>query len=1110
MQPRASIAILLCLLSLSACGGREEHASESSVVPDSEVTDELARLRNLGKAFYENPTTQYEAIDVLRSAWELAPESTCDRANYGMALLRAGEEEKGVVELEAVQAADPQLPHSWFNLGVAYKRTAQYERALEQFERMVELVPNEPISRFNLGTLYKLAGRLEEAREELETAARLDPNLAAPLFHLASIFRQQGAAEREEEAMQRFRKLKRQNEGAAVSEDLEWSFYAELCERIDPAHAPSPGDPATLAFEVTTLLDGIEASRAGIELFDLGSDGSTEILVHDPGGVRLVDQTGEILEVGLGELSGVLDIASGDVDDDGLMDLALLLPPGPVLLLQRDGAFVRDETSLWPRGTFRSLLWLDWDHDYDLDLFLLGAEPRLLRNDGKLPDADAPDWSDRTASFPFVAGEITSGAVFDFEPDTQGQELVTLDAAGQATLYRDRLAGVYEPKPLTACPEGSDSILPFDLDNDSRTDLLVSGREGVTWLRNQATGFVAHPLSALKTTTLAMADLENRGLSDLVTAAGALRNQGLGELAEPSRPAGFAEAPVALVSSDLDRDGRVDLVSLDANGRLELLLNRTETAHQFVLLSFTGRKNLKLAPGSEVEVKAGRLYQKKAYDGLPLHFGLGAYSEIDTVRLTWPNGLIQNESRQPAGQSHRYEEAQRLSGSCPMIYTWDGESFRFITDVLGVAPLGASAGDGETFPVDHDEHIQIPGDALVERDGRLEIRIVEELREVAYLDEIQLIAVDREADLDLFVNDKFQGPPFPHELTLYGARERLHPLSAIDHRGRDVLDRVMARDQRYPDSFSRSRSAVAEMHTLELDFGDVAADNQAVLVLDGWVDWADGSTFLATSQNPGAELVTPYLEVLDAAGEWQVVVPDMGMPAGKPKAIVVDLRDRFLSESRRVRITTNVCVYWDEIFLAEDALDPAVRRTALHPDEATLRFAGFSRPVLHPERKQPESFVYADRSSTSMWNPTKGLYTRYGDVRGLLDTVDDRFVIMGSGDEVQLLFDVSRLPALEPGQRRDWVLKVDGWAKDGDANTIDSQTVGPLPFHGMPAYPYDAPHRYPDTPAHREVLETLHTRPALVLTRPLVEEARGGPESQRRTGSSRELGSVDP
>ena len=89
-------------------------------------------------------------------------------------------------------------------------------------------------------------------------------------------------------------------------------------------------------------------------------------------------------------------------------------------------------------------------------------------------------------------------------------------------------------------------------------------------------------------------------------------------------------------------------------------------------------------------------------------FGLGKEKQVDTVRITWPNGLIQNEIKQLAGKYYKYQEAQRLSGSCPIIWTWNGREFEYITDVLGVAPLGASAGDGQYFPVDHDEYIQIP------------------------------------------------------------------------------------------------------------------------------------------------------------------------------------------------------------------------------------------------------------------------------------------------------------------------------------------------------------------------------------------------------------------
>jgi hypothetical protein len=131
-------------------------------------------------------------------------------------------------------------------------------------------------------------------------------------------------------------------------------------------------------------------------------------------------------------------------------------------------------------------------------------------------------------------------------------------------------------------------------------------------------------------------------------------------------------------------------------------------------------------------------------------------------------------------------------------------------------------------------------------------------------------------------------------------------------------------------------------------------------------------------------------------------------------------------------------------------------------------------------------FYYARSFPASMWNPTPGFYTRFGDVRELLTRVDDRFVIMGSGDEIKLLFDAAALPRLKPGHRRDYLLLVDGWAKDRDPNTAYSQTVEPLPFHGMSRYPYSVDERYPESPAHLRYREEYNTRPALRLIRPLA------------------------
>jgi hypothetical protein len=257
------------------------------------------------------------------------------------------------------------------------------------------------------------------------------------------------------------------------------------------------------------------------------------------------------------------------------------------------------------------------------------------------------------------------------------------------------------------------------------------------------------------------------------------------------------------------------------------------------------------------------------------------------------------------------------------------------------------------------------------------------------------------------------------------------------------------------------------------------------------VDWADGSTFLRASQESKNGLILPYLQMKNAHGDWQTVIEDMGIPAGKPKTIAVDLSGKWLSGSRQVRIVTNLCVYWDEIFLSESTSAPDARLTEVEAELADLHFRGFSKPKIDPARKQPEKFDYQTWMPVSMWNPTPGLYTRYGDVRALISVVDDRLVIMGSGDELRLLFRAGGLPALKPGLKRDFLLLVDGWAKDGDYNTAFSQSVEPLPFHAMSSYPYPGAEHFPNDVEHRAYRELYNTRPALRLVRPLVEAGGG-------------------
>ena len=957
--------------------------------------DLIWQHRNLGKAFYENPTTQKEAVAEFRKALDLNPASVRERLNYGIALLRADSITEGVAELEAVQKQAPQIPHTWFNLGVAYQAQGNLEAAAAQFRGMLRLVPDEPVSHYHLGMLERQSGDLTAAVQDFETSARLDPGFAAPRFQLYSAYRTSGREADGERVIAEFRAIKaKQDQPDAVQEDVDWSAYAEIYDPPSEAARPVAAPPEP-RYRLRDLPGTMDPATAGVLVLDFDGDGRPDALVWSDTGIRLYRNGVSLVDRGLLQIQRVRFVAAGDYDNDGLVDLCVVTADAVLLFRNdKDRGFQQQALSS-SGGGFRRAVWIDYDHDRDLDLLLFGDRNLLLRNDG------AAGWENRTQDFPFAPGTASDVRLLRFSPeDTKAFDVMVTYTDGRRILYRDRLNEHYE-----ATVMGPDTAA-------------------------QRSPFVA-----------------------------------------------WAEA-------DFRGDGSLDQVGVSASGAVQYARSLTKPG-AWLTIALEGVKSLKIPTGAQIEVKSGTYYARQQYGAAPVTFHLGNRNVVDAIRIIWPNGMIQNETRQPVRRRMNIKEAPRLSGSCPMIFTWNGHAFEFITDVLGVAPLGASSGDGTYFPVDHDEYVSISGSSLAPRDGNYEIHITEELNEVSYLDQVQLLAVDHPAGLEVFSSEKWKGPPYP-EFRLFGVQRRIYPRAARDQQGRDVRAALLHQDKTYVNGFSRDVAGVAEMHALDLDFGaDAAPSNRAVLVLNGWVDWADGSTFLQAAQT-GHPLASPSLQVKDADGNWKTVIEDMGMPSGKTKTIVVDLTGKFLSASREVRILTNMCVYWDEIFLGEDSSVPDARITRLDAGAAQLRFRGFSRIQVDPQRLQPEAFDYSAVSPLSNWNPTPGRYTRHGDVRELVQRADDQLVVMGSGDELQLVYPAGALPALPAGWARDFLLLVDGWAKDADANTAFSQNVEPLPFHGMSSYPYPAGEAFPTDSVHNHYRQEYNTRPALNLIRPLT------------------------
>jgi hypothetical protein len=266
-------------------------------------------------------------------------------------------------------------------------------------------------------------------------------------------------------------------------------------------------------------------------------------------------------------------------------------------------------------------------------------------------------------------------------------------------------------------------------------------------------------------------------------------------------------------------------------------------------------------------------------------------------------------------------------------------------------------------------------------------------------------------------------------------------------------------------------------HELVLTLPRARAANRVMIYLTGWIFYSDTSIQVSLSQRGAADSKPrpsgPSLEVPDGRGGWKVALPAMGFPAGKTKTMPVDLSRVLVRDDPRVRIRTNLAIYWDRIVYTADDPPAPVRITPAPLVSARLSFRGFSRRVRE-SAEGPHVFLHDDVDTAPRWADMAGLHTRYGDVRELLAAADDRYVVFKGGDAIRIGYDASRLPVVPVGWERDWLVVVDGWEKDGDKNTIAGQTVDPLPFHGQDHARYGEQRAEP--PALRELREKWLTR----------------------------------
>src|SRR6266481_959370 len=521
-------------------------------------------------------------------------------------------------------------------------------------------------------------------------------------------------------------------------------------------------------------------------------------------------------------------------------------------------------------------------------------------------------------------------------------------------------------------------------------------------------------------------------------------------------------------------NGETYLVITQADGPPVLLRSEGAAANNWMALDLKALNDNKSGIGTKVEVFAGPMVQKWEVPGSSgylgqsapiLRVGLGNQKEADVVRLLWPTGVPQDEIKLTAKKTQAVAELDRRGSSCPVLFSWNGKEYEFIADMIGPGVVGHWVAPGERDVPDPTEYLKVSGKSLQQRDGQLSFRFLEPMEETVYLDQVKLLAIDHPARFDVYPDERFaSNPPFP-EFAVVPSRNANPPVGAWDDRGNDVLALLAKRDRKYVASFDQLPFAgFAKLHWIELDLGDWNPHLPLRLIADGYTDYFTATSMYAADQ-AGIKVIPPYVEALDAQGKWVRAVEDMGFPAGLERTMVADLTGKLPAGTRRIRIVNNLKIYWDAIRIDQSPDAPDVRVAQVPLAKAALDFVGYPREI----RLKPASdtiYSYSHRSMTGPYARAAGNYTRYGDVFDLLQASDDRFVVFGSGEGLELDFDPRQLPAVPTGWIRDYFFYADGFEKDLDFYAAHAFTVEPLPRHSLLPYPYPAGKDYPADVEH--------------------------------------------
>ena len=1025
----------------------------------------FTQLMNRGNGLLEQGDAA-AAIDVYTRALRLAPAGTDVRLNLANAALLANRPDdaarlcRETLELDANSAA------AYYLLGCALLRQNQPEPAAEALQQSWKIDPAVPALDFQTGMAQQQLGQIPDAIRDFEGVIRAVPEHPSAHFQLSQLYRRVGRADdaaRELEAHQRILALRK---GVPVT-----GTELERCQYTRPLSPfvlgpPDPrGIPVRFAEETAAALGALAtACRGPLAVLDYDHDGRASLFAQDrTGGFLLLDNRGGHFSA-LGRPLRVPTAAGyrvalvGDLDNDGFDDVVVLGEQDSRVFRFYAHGQIRDATRAAGLEGLKASAGLLADLDFTGNLDLIAVPPDgaglgLYRNlgnfyfDGNWSDTGLPK------ALPGAAAAMTE------DWNNEGLPGVFVTRAGAPPLFfAKKRAAAFTADTLTQGWPAATVMATGDFDNDLRPEAAIAAAAALEIVGRDPGRKLSLPLNGFPVAGLLLADYDNDGWLDLFAYGSSgvrvWRNAGHAGFTEVTKELGLDRVgPVdGIVAADFDGDGDTDLVTSSDAG-LRFWRNDGGNRNLQLKLRLTGNRSNTTSLGVRVEVIAGDWRTRRTVRRMPLEIGVGQHRQLDALKVHWFD-LSTAQVDVPVGRDvHTVTEPTLPSGSCPYLYAWDGQGFRFVTDILGASPLGLPQNEKRYVPADAEELLALGDETkFPPRNGAYEIRLTDELREVFYLDEARLIAVDHPGGTVVHPTSKMRpAPPFPpHEL--WTLRPLATPRHAVRSDGLDVTAALARVDDQMVSPVRLRRPqlrGLAEPYAVTLEFDPLPVERPLVLALTGWLHFGGGMANIAGSIDPTLPFPFPVLEAELADGAWQKVDVEVGTPAGKTKTILVDLENKLPAGTRRLRLSTAYEIHWDGALLCEKAAATDTRRYDLPPARADLRWRGYGRIADLPP-SLPLTPIYAEISPAPPWDRTpSGWFTRYGGVGDLVARRDDRLALLAGGDEVALTFDAAQLPPPAPGMTRDFFLHVVGWDKDADFHVGAGWQLGPLPFQGM-------------------------------------------------------------